>query len=61
MAIRSIGRNPRRATSTVIGVVLALVLIFSFWVMIDSAQLLVNRQYEEVERQDAQLVFSGPA
>lgn len=60
MAIRSIGRNPRRATSTVIGVVLALVLILSFWVMIDSAQLLVNRQYEDVERQDAQLVFRGP-
>jgi putative ABC transport system permease protein len=61
MAIRSIGRNPRRATSTVLGVVLALVLIFSFWAMIDSAQLLVNRQYEDVERQDAQLVFSRPA
>ena len=60
MAIRSIGRNPRRAGSTVIGVVLALVLIFSFWVMIDSAQLLINRQYEKVERQDAQLLFRGP-
>jgi putative ABC transport system permease protein len=60
MAIRSIGRNPRRATSTVIGVVLALVLIFSFWVMIDSAQLLIEHQYEDVERQDAQLVFRGP-
>jgi putative ABC transport system permease protein len=60
MAIRAIGRNPRRAGSTVIGVVLAMVLIFSFWVMIDSAQLLVNRQYEDVERQDAQLVFQGP-
>jgi putative ABC transport system permease protein len=59
MSIRSIGRNPRRSASTVIGVVLALVLVFSFWVMIDSAQLLVNRQYEEVERQDAQLVFDG--
>jgi putative ABC transport system permease protein len=60
MSLRSIGRNPRRAVSTVVGVVLALVLIFSFWVMIDSAQLLVNRQFEEVERQDAQLTFAEP-
>lgn len=60
MALRAIGRNPRRAASTVIGVVLALVLIFSFWVMIDSAQLLIDHQYHDVERQDAQLVFRGP-
>ncbi len=60
MALRSIGRNPRRAVSTVIGVVLALVLILSFWVMIDSATLLIHRQYHDIERQDAQLVFRGP-
>lgn len=60
MSIRAIGRNPRRAASTGIGVVLALVLILSFWVMIDSAQLLIARQYDEVERQDAQLVFREP-
>lgn len=60
MALRSIGRNPRRALSTVTGVVLALILILSFWVMIDSATLLIHRQYSDIERQDAQLVFRGP-
>jgi putative ABC transport system permease protein len=60
MALRSIGRNPRRALSTVTGVVLALILILSFWVMIDSATLLIHRQYHDIERQDAQLVFRGP-
>ncbi len=60
MALRAIGRNPRRAVSTVIGVVLALVLILSFWVMIDSATLLINRQYSDIERQDAQLTFRRP-
>lgn len=60
MALRSIGRNPRRAVSTVIGVVLALVLVLSFWVMIDSATLLIRHQYEDVERQDAQLVYRRP-
>lgn len=60
MALRSIGRNPRRAVSTVIGVVLALVLVLSFWVMIDSATLLIRHQYEDVERQDSQLVYRRP-
>lgn len=60
MALRSIGRNPRRALSTMGGVVLALILILSFWVMIDSATLLIHRQYHDIERQDAQLVFRGP-
>lgn len=60
MSLRSIGRNPRRAGSTVVGVILALILIFSFWVMIDSAQFMIDRQYDDIERQDAQLVFGGP-
>jgi putative ABC transport system permease protein len=60
MALRAIGRNPRRAASTVVGVVLALVLVLTFWVMIDSTTILIRRQYEDVERQDAQLVYRGP-
>jgi putative ABC transport system permease protein len=60
MALRAIGRNPRRATSTVIGIVLALVLILSFWVMIDSTTQLIDRQYNDIQRQDAQVVFRGP-
>ena len=60
MALRAIGRNPRRALSTVVGVTLALVLILSAWVMIDSATLLIAHQYEDVERQDAQLTFRRP-
>ncbi|HEX7059439.1 MAG TPA: ABC transporter permease [Solirubrobacterales bacterium] len=60
MAIRSIGRNPRRATSTVLGVVLALILILSSWGMIDAAQILIDRQYGQIERQDAQLYVRAP-
>jgi putative ABC transport system permease protein len=60
MALRAIGRNPRRAGSTMIGVILALVLILSFWVMIDSTTILIERQYNQIERQDAQIVFRRP-
>jgi putative ABC transport system permease protein len=59
MTIRSVGRNPRRSLSTVIGVVLALTLILVSWGMIDTTQILVDRQYHEIDRQDAELYFRG--
>jgi putative ABC transport system permease protein len=59
MSLRSIGRNRRRTLSTALGVVLALVLILVSWGMVDTAQILVDRQFTEVERQDAQLYFEG--
>jgi len=60
MTIRGVGRNPRRSLSTVFGVVLALTLIVVSWGMVDTAQILVDRQYEEIDRQDAELYFRGP-
>ena len=59
MTLRSIGRNRRRTLSTAFGVVLALVLILVSWGMVDTAQILVDRQFKEIERQDAQLYFDG--
>jgi putative ABC transport system permease protein len=59
MTIRAIGRNPRRSLSTVIGVVLALTLIIVSWGMIDTTDILVNRQYGEIDRQDSELYFRG--
>lgn len=60
MSLRSIGRNPRRSLSTALGVVLALTLILVSWGTIDTAQILVDRQFNEIERQDAQLYFRQP-
>ncbi len=59
MTLRAIGRNPRRSLSTVFGVVLALTLILVSWGMVDTTQILVDRQYGEVDRQDAELYFRG--
>ena len=59
MSLRSIGRNRRRTLSTALGVVLALVLILVSWGMVDTAQILVDRQFNQIERQDAQLYFEG--
>ncbi len=57
MVIRSIGRNRLRTLSTVLGVVLALSLILVSWGMVDTTQILVDRQFNEVSRQDAELYF----
>jgi putative ABC transport system permease protein len=59
--LRGIGRNRNRTISTVIGVVLAVTLILTFWGMIDSIQQLLHRQFDVVNRQDAQLYLTTPA
>ena len=59
MTIRGVGRNPRRSLSTILGVVLALTLILVSWGMIDTTQILVDRQYSQIDRQDAELYFRG--
>jgi putative ABC transport system permease protein len=59
MTLRAVGRNPRRSLSTIFGVVLALTLIIVSWGMVDTAQILVERQYKEIDRQDAELYFKG--
>lgn len=57
MTLRSLGRNRRRTFSTASGVVLALVLILVSWGMVDTVQTLVDRQFEQIERQDAELYY----
>jgi putative ABC transport system permease protein len=57
MVIRSIGRNRMRTLSTMLGVILALCLILVSWGMVDTTRILVDRQFNEVDRQDAELYF----
>jgi putative ABC transport system permease protein len=57
MTLRGVGRNPRRSLSTVVGVVLGLVLVFVSWGMVDTTEVLVNRQFGEVDRQSSQVFY----
>jgi putative ABC transport system permease protein len=57
MVLRSIGRNRMRTLSTVLGVVLALCLILVSWGMIDTTQLTIDREFNEVQNQDAEVYF----
>ncbi len=60
MVIRGVGRNRNRTISTIVGVVLAVTLVLTFWAMLDSIQVLLDRQFHQVNRQDAQLYLTVP-
>ena len=57
MVLRGVRRSLRRSVSTVLGVILGLVLILPSWGMIDTIQLLLDRQFTEVDLSDAAVVF----
>ncbi len=60
MTIRGIGRNRRRTIYTITGVVLSLMLVLVSWGMIDTIQYLMNRQFVDIQREDATVHFAGP-
>lgn len=60
MTLRGIGRSKRRSVSTVLGVVLALILILVSGGMIDSMVGLINKQFNEIAHHDASVIASEP-
>jgi putative ABC transport system permease protein len=61
LVVRSVGRAPKRTLSTIAGVILALVLVLVSWGMLDTTTILLSRQFDRIERQDAQVIFTGVA
>jgi putative ABC transport system permease protein len=59
MALRGIERNPRRTLFTVLGVVLSLILVLVSWGMLDTVVELMNRQFVEIQQEDATVYFAG--
>ncbi|MCL1692992.1 MAG: FtsX-like permease family protein [Actinomycetia bacterium] len=60
MTLRGMGRSKRRSLATVLGVVLALVLILASGGMIDSIVNMVKKQFEVVYVQDASVIAAEP-
>jgi putative ABC transport system permease protein len=60
MALRGVGRNPRRTIYTIIGVVLSLMLVLVSWGMIDTIRNLMDRQFVEIQQEDATVHFATP-
>ncbi len=60
MVLRGIGRSKRRSFSTVLGVVLALTLVMVSWGMIDTMQNVIDRQFNIVATEDANVILTVP-
>lgn len=58
VAVRGIGRNRRRSLSTIVGIALATSLIFVSWAMVDTIQILLDRQFAQIERADATVMLT---
>ncbi len=58
-ALRGLGRSRRRSVSTVVGVVLATMLIIVSWGFVDTIDTLLDRQFVRIERDDAELHIAG--
>jgi putative ABC transport system permease protein len=61
MVIRGIGRNRVRSVSTLVGVALAIVLVLVSWGMLDTTQLLVGRQFGQIDLEDAEVTLASQA
>ncbi len=61
LVLRGAVRNPGRSVTTMAGVVLALVLVMVSLGMLDTTKVLLNRQFDQVQREDAEVYLSGTA
>lgn len=59
-SLRGISRRPLRSLSTIAGVVLAIVLVLVSWGMIDTVQVLMAKQFDDIQHQDAQVSVARP-
>ncbi len=57
MVVRGIGRSRVRSISTIVGVMIAVTLVLVSWGMIDTVGVLIDRQFNQAEQQDATLAL----
>jgi putative ABC transport system permease protein len=55
MVLRNIGRSRRRSLSTLAGVALAVALVLLAWSILDTSNILLSRQFSDIQREDAQV------
>ncbi len=58
MVLRGIARSRRRSLLTVLGIVFAAILLLASWGMIDTVAVLLDRQFNQVQLQDAQVYLA---
>jgi putative ABC transport system permease protein len=61
LVARNIGRQRRRAGYSAAGIVLALILVLISWGMLDTTQILIDRQFNQIQRWDARVYLDDGA
>ncbi|MGH8866377.1 MAG: ABC transporter permease [Actinomycetes bacterium] len=61
MVLRGVGRNRRRSVTSAAGVGLALLVVLTSWTFLDTTIGLQRTQFDQVTRQDAQVLLAGDA
>lgn len=60
MVVRGIGRNPRRSSSVVVAIALAMTLVYTTWAMVDTVTILLDRHFNVINVHDGDVVTTGP-
>jgi putative ABC transport system permease protein len=60
VSLRGLGRSRRRSIATIVGVAIATTLVLVSWGMLDTTQILLDRQFLQVQQQDATVYFAQP-
>ncbi|MFC9433098.1 ABC transporter permease [Nocardia sp. NPDC057030] len=60
LVLRTIGRNPRRTWSTALGTALALLIVLTSWIMLDTMAQALDVSFHQVQTADARVDFTAP-
>ena len=60
LVIRGLGRSRARSIATVVGIILAVTLVLTSWGLLDTVQVLVDRQFAQIERQSLEALTLQP-
>ncbi|KAA8885534.1 FtsX-like permease family protein [Nocardia colli] len=60
LVLRTIARNPRRTGCTVLGTALALLVILTSWIMLDTMAQALDVSFHQVQTADARVDFTAP-
>jgi putative ABC transport system permease protein len=60
LVIRGIGRSRARSLATIVGIILSVTLVLTSWGLLDTVQVLVERQFGQIERQSLDAATLAP-
>ena len=60
LVVRGLGRSRARSIATVIGIILSVTLVLTSWGLLDTIEVLLDRQFGQIERQSIEAITLAP-